>query len=61
MVQWLKKKKSACNAGDMFDTWVGKIPWRGHGNPLEYSWLGNPMDRAWQATVHGLQNKSDMT
>ena len=25
----------------------------GHGNPLQYSWLENPMDRgAWQATVH---------
>ena len=27
----------------------------GHGNPLQYSWLENPMDRgAWQATVHGV-------
>ena len=27
----------------------------GHGNPLQYSCLGNPMDRgAWQATVHGV-------
>ena len=27
---------------------------RGHGNPLQYSCLGNPMDRgAWRATVHG--------
>ena len=25
----------------------------GHGNPFQYSWLENPMDRgAWQATVH---------
>ena len=22
--------------------WVGKIPWRGHGNPLQYSCLENP-------------------
>ena len=29
---------------------------RGHGNPLQYSCLENPMDRgAWQATVHGSQ------
>ena len=28
----------------------------GNSNPLQYSCLGNPMDRgAWQATVHGLQ------
>ena len=27
--------------------------WRGHGNPLQYFYLGNPMDRgAWRATVH---------
>ena len=27
----------------------------GHGNPLQYSFMKNPMDRgAWQATVHGL-------
>ena len=27
----------------------------GNGNPLQYSCLGNPMDRgAWQATVHGV-------
>ena len=29
------------------------IPGRGHGNPLQYSCLENPMDRgAWWATVH---------
>ena len=27
----------------------------GNGNPLQYSCLGNPMDRgAWQAAVHGV-------
>ena len=27
----------------------------GNGNPLQYSCLGNPMDRgAWRATVHGV-------
>ena len=36
-----------------FDPWVGKIPWRRHGNPLQSSCLENPVDRgAWQATVH---------
>ena len=31
----------------------GISPGSGHGNPLQYSWLENPMDRgAWQATVH---------
>ena len=27
----------------------------GNGNPLQYSYLENPMDRAaWQATVYGI-------
>ena len=31
----------------------GRCPGGGHGNPLQYSCLENPMDRgAWQATVH---------
>ena len=31
----------------------GKSPGGGHGNPLQYSCLENPMDRgAWQAAVH---------
>ena len=54
--QWLSSKESACNAGD-----TGSIPRPGrspggrNGNPLQYSCLGNPMDRgAWQATVHGV-------
>ena len=34
-----------------FDPWVGKIPWRGHSDPLQYSCLENPMLRGpWQAT-----------
>ena len=36
-----------------FNTWVGKIPGGGHGNPFQYSCLENPMDRgAWWATAH---------
>ena len=38
-----------------FDPWVQKVPWRRARNPLQYSWLENPMDRgAWLATVHGV-------
>ena len=34
---------------------LGRSPGGGNGNLLQYSWLGNPMDRgAWQATVHGV-------
>ena len=40
-------KNPPANAGD-----VGLILVGGHGNPLQYSCLENPMDRgAWQATV----------
>ena len=28
----------------------------GNGNPLQYSCLRNPMDRAWRATVHGVES-----
>ena len=38
-----------------FNPWVRKIPGEGNGNPLQYSCLGNSMDRgAWQAAVHGV-------
>ena len=52
-------KKLPANAGDIRD--AGSIPGMGrslgggHGNPLQYSCLENPMDRgAWQATVYGV-------
>ena len=33
----------------------GKSPGGGQGNPLQYPWLENPMDRrAWRYTVHGV-------
>ena len=39
----------------------GRSSGEGHGNPLQYSCLENPMGRgAWWATVHGV-TKSDMT
>ena len=42
---WLSSKESTCNES-------GGSPGGGHGKPLQYSCLGNPMDRrAWQAMV----------
>jgi len=33
---------------------LGRSPAGGHGNPLQYTCLENPVDRGtWQATVHG--------
>ena len=41
---------------------LGFIPREGNGYPLQYSCLGNPMDRgAWWATVHGGRKESDAT
>ena len=55
-------KESACNAGSLGSTpGLGRSPGGGHGNPLQYSGLENPMDRgAWQAIVHGV-TESNMT
>ena len=40
----------------------GRSPGEENGSPLQYSFLGNSMDRgAWQATVHGVSKESDMT
>ena len=40
----------------------GRSPAEGNGKPLQYSSLGNPMDRgAWRATVHGAAKESDVT
>ena len=55
-------KGPACNVGDLGSIpGVGRSPGGGHGNPLQYSGLENPMDRgAWWATVRGV-TESDMT
>ena len=40
----------------------GRSPGEGNGNPVQYSCLGNPMDRgAWWATVHEVTIESDTT
>ena len=57
--QMLSSKESTGNAGAAGDVGsipgLGRSPGGGNGNPLQYSCLGNPVDRgAWQATVHGV-------
>ena len=52
-------KNPSANAGDFRDPCLipgsGRSPGAGHGNPLQYPCLENPMDRgAWRATVHGV-------
>ena len=50
-------KNPPANAGDVKDVslipGLGRLPGGGHGNPLQYSCLENPIDRgAWRATVY---------
>ena len=51
------------NAGNMSSIpGLSRSPGEGNGNPLQYSCLGNPMDRgAWGATVHGVSRESHIT
>ena len=60
--QWLSGKESACNVGDAgLILGSGRSPGEGNGNPLQYSCMGNPMDRgSWWATVHGIATELDM-
>ena len=55
-------KESACNAGDTGSIpESGRSPGGGNGNPLQYSCLGNPMDRgAWWASVRGVAKSQSM-
>jgi len=40
----------------------GRSPGGGNGSPLQYSCLGNPVDReAWRVTVHGVAKELDMS
>ena len=58
-------KNLPVSAGDVRDMssvlGSGRSPGEGNGNPLQYSYLENLMDRgAWEATVHRV-TKSDTT
>ena len=53
----LEVKNLPATTGDVRDAslipGLGRSPGGGHGYPLQYSYLENPMDQgAWQATVH---------
>ena len=56
-------KNPPANAGHVGSvSGLARSPGGGNGSPLQYSCLGNPMDReAWQATVCGVANDSDKT
>ena len=55
-------KNPSANEGDVTDTGLipglGRVPAGGHGNPPQYSYPENPMDRgAQQSTVHGVTTR----
>ena len=56
-------KEPTCQAGDLGSVpGLGRFPGEGNGNPLQYSCLGNPMDRgAWWTLVPGVTKELDMT
>ena len=56
-------KESVCNVRDLSSLpGSGRSPGGGHGNPLQYSCLENPIDRgARWARVYGVAKELDMT
>ena len=57
-------KNPPANAEDARDVGsipgMGRYPGEGNGNPFQYSFLGNPMDRgAWWATVNRIKRVRD--
>ena len=56
-------KNPPANAGEAGSVpGLGRSPGEGNSNPLQYSCLGNPMDRgAWRATVHRVTKELDTT
>jgi len=61
--RWLSGKESACQCRRCaLIPGLGGSPGEGNGNRLQYTCLGNPMDRrAWQATAHGAAKELDAT
>ena len=50
-------KESACSAGDLgLIPGLGRSPGVGNGNPLQYSYLGNPMRKSQTEESGGLQS-----
>ena len=56
LLWWISGEELACNAGDVnLIPGLGRCPGGRNGNPLQYSCLGNRMDRgAWRAIVHSV-------
>ena len=60
---WLSSKEFAFQCRRFknwgFHSWVGKNPLSRKWQPIQYSFLGNPMDRgSWRTTVHTVRHES---
>ena len=55
-------KNLTANTGDAGSVpGLRRSPGEGNGNPVQYSFLENPMDRGtWWATAHGVTKESDV-
>ena len=53
-------KNPPASAGDVRDKGSipgsGRSPGGGHGNPVQYPCLENPMERSWRAAIVGVEN-----
>ena len=58
--RWRNGKESTCNAGEKSSIpGSGRSSGKGNGNLLQYSCLGNPMDRDCWAIVNEVAKESD--
>ena len=61
-VGWLSGKVSTYNAGDVGLSPGPRSPGEENGNSLQYSCLGNPMERrTWWATFHAVAKELNTT
>ena len=60
---WLVVENPCANTGDMGSiSGSGRSPGEGNGNSLQYSFLGNMMDRGiWRTTIHEVAKELDTT
>ena len=59
---WLSGKESAYNTGDSGSIpGLGRSPGEGNDNPLQYSCLGNPMDRKEPGRLQSMGSQKSQT
>ena len=62
--RWLSGKEFTSNVGDTASiTGLGRSPGGENGNPLKYSYLGNPIDRGpwWAMSMESHRNQTQLS